>query len=201
MERDRSFAEHDPIAIAQSCRPIDAPIVQQEHVTGAGGQVDQNEFAIGRPLDECVMPMHRRMIERDVIVAVPPDAQHFAGEQDRRQRPIFNASTTGRNLNPRLVTDASTITGQRGSTNNVDFATPPHRAAECDDARQQRQQAGNREADHEDGRSTVGIDNLRAGSPSELDHALVHRLHRELEHFLGSTGAGCLADGRNDHYQ
>jgi hypothetical protein len=80
MERDRSFAEHDPIAIAQSCRPIDAPIVQQEHVTGAGGQVDQNEFAIGRPLDECVMPMHRRMIERDVIVAVPPDAQHFAGE-------------------------------------------------------------------------------------------------------------------------
>ena len=83
MERDDGFAERDPVAVAQS-RAVDAPIIVEEHVAGAGSQIDEYEFLVGRPLNQCVMAVHGGMFERNVVVAMPPKAQHLAGEHDRR---------------------------------------------------------------------------------------------------------------------
>ena len=44
MEGHGGFAERDAVAVAQ-CGAFDASIVQQEHVAGAGGEVDEHELA------------------------------------------------------------------------------------------------------------------------------------------------------------
>ena len=157
MERHGSFAERDPVAVAQSRCPIDAPIVQQEHVAGAGGQVDQHEFAIGRPLDERVVPVHRRMIERDVVVAVPPDAQHFAGEQDRRRRPVPDAAAGAISIHALSPIRAPSLDGA-GRADNVCLAPPPHRAAEL---RRCRRAAAARRQSRDRSRGSETADRLR----------------------------------------
>lgn len=174
-KRQLGIAERNAIS-GRKPGSFDRFAVQQRLVALARREVDENELIIGRPLDQRMMAVHRRMIERDIVIAVPTDAQQLPAE--------YYWCRTLADLDPRLAACGNVVMpGHR--TNFRHLITAPQGAPDSKQPSDQRHRAGKPEADDQQRRALISLDDLLAGLPRAIDDPLVKRLHRELQDLLG----------------
>ncbi len=120
-----------------------------------------------------MMAMDGLVRERDVVVAVPANAENLARESNR------HGIRTFADVDPGLVSDRRRL-GRGWRIALPARRTPPHRAADREKPGQERHGTRKRKTHSQDRRPPIGLGKLRTCLPRGIHDALVHGLHAKL---------------------
>jgi hypothetical protein len=177
MKNQYGSAERDAVPVLER-RALNRPFVEQRLVARSRRQIHEDEFLVRRALDERMVAMDGFMLERNVIVAVPPDTQDLTLEGHRHSvRPFANA-------NPRLVTPPRWRGCGEGGL-PTERRPAPCGSADREQPGEQGQCPRESKPHHHHRRSPIGFGDLAARAPRRIHHALVRRLYAELQNRTG----------------